>query len=723
MNDRSSEIANYTELKFSREQGFFDKSKGVRILIGIFFTLSLFTILHFREVRVEVLELNNIAPSYVVAQVDFDYFNEEATIILKQEAVRDIGKIYQIPENIVRQRRMDFENFLIHNQDWRKFAPNSTFEELYEGVDALDKKLLETKFTDPRTLHKIRDLGQPTENYLIFTPADLSEEISFPPQIWDALARKSLPQSKFEGGTAGVIMGYFQSKKWLLEEDPNAEASLRRKIQGKIADKYTKIKAGNRLIDQGEKVTARHISMLLAMKKVLTEQRNLWQPLTLLGSLCMTLILVGICIAYFRINHPQILSSNRKLFLLVTIVVLSFALAKLIEFFLLSSKSNLIDVVRYPLLVPFTAILICALMNSNLATFACGFLTIILTLTLAFDRQGFMIINLITALVAILSTRSLRHRKEVFVVCTKAWLCSILVIFSLHFYQNSVWSVGIVTDIVSAAISMLLTAIIVVGLLPLLESTFRIMTDVTLMEYMDPNNDLLRRLTIEAPGTYQHSVVVGNLAEAAALAIGANGLFCRVSTLYHDIGKMVTPQYFTENQQGGMNIHQLLTPQESAQVIIAHVSEGVALARKAGLPEQFIDIIKEHHGTTLTYYFYRKQLDKVNSDKSLIDEKDFRYAGPKPRSKESAIIMIADSLEAASRSLEKINEENLMELASRLIKAKADDGQFDVCLLTFEELAIVKVTLVRTLVAYGHARVKYPTQEPKPEPSAVIIDT
>jgi cyclic-di-AMP phosphodiesterase PgpH len=437
----------------------------------------------------------------------------------------------------------------------------------------------------------------------------------------------------------------------------------------------------------------------------------------------MTLLLTGICITYFRINHPQILYSNRKLFLLVTIIILCFGISKVIEFFLLTSKSNLIEVVRYPLLVPFAAILLCSLMNPHIATFVSGFLTIIFTIALAFERQGFMIINLAAALVAILSTRSLRRRKEVFVVCAKAWLCSVVVIFSIHFYQNTLWNFAVFTDIISAAIFMLFTAIIVVGLLPLLESAFRIMTDVTLMEYMDPNNDLLRRLTIEAPGTYQHSVVVGNLAEAAALAIGANGLFCRVSTLYHDIGKMVTPQYFTENQQGGMNIHQLLTPQESAQVIIAHVSEGVALARKAGLPEQFIDIIKEHHGTSLTYYFYRKQLEKMGGDKALVDEREFRYSGPKPRSKESVIIMIADTVEAASRSLDKINEETLMELANRLIKEKADDGQFDNCLLTFEELAIVKVTLVRTLVAYGHSRVKYPTNEVKPSPeNAPLID-
>lgn len=409
------------------------------------------------------------------------------------------------------------------------------------------------------------------------------------------------------------------------------------------------------------------------------------------------------------------MASNRKLLLLLTIMILTMSLFKLTELFLLSSKNNLIDFVRYPVFAPFAAILMCSLMTSSIATFASTYLIVILTMTLSFDRMGFMILNLIGALVAILSTRSLRRRKEIFVVCAKAWLCCALAIFAMHFYQNTFWNGMVLSDLFSTALCLLLTAVLVVGLLPLLESGFRIMTDVTLMEYMDPNNDLLRRLSIEAPGTYQHSVVVGNLTEAAAAAIGANALFCRVSTMYHDIGKMITPQYFTENQQGGVDIHQLLTPQESAQVIIAHVSEGVTLARKAGLPEQFIDIIKEHHGTTLAYYFYRKQLELVGGDKSLVDEKDFRYAGPVPRSKESAIIMIADSVEAASRSLDKINEENLNELATRLIKEKADDGQFDNCLLTFEELAIVKKMLVKTLVAYGHSRIKYPTRDPKKE--------
>lgn len=714
MSDKASEIANYNELKFSREQGFFDKSVGIRLLIGGVFFICFFSFLHFREVRVEVLELNSVAPNYTVSQVDFDFYDEEATIILKQESVKDVGKIYSLSEKTVRQRRIDFENFLIYNQDWRRYSEKSTFEEMYKGVDALEATLLKLRFTDPRTLQKMQEIGLSTDYYLAYTPEDL-DGVVLPSSIWEYIKEKTFTTPLISVAATDFIMDYFQSKLWKIQEDFAAYRLINKKVQSNIPDKYTHVSAGSRIIDQGERVTARHIAMLQAMKKALGESRNLWHPLTLLGSFLMTFILTTICVAYFRVNNPSILNSNRKLFLLVTIIVLTLALTKVIEFFLLNSKMNLIEVVRYPLFVPFAAILLCSLMNSAIATFVSAFLTFVFTMALAFDRQGFMILNLATALVAILSTRSLRKRKEIFVVCGKAWLCAVGLIFAMRFYQNTLWNFALFSDIVCSAFFLLLSAVLVVGLLPLFESVFRIMTDVTLMEYMDPNNDLLRRLTIEAPGTYQHSVVVGNLAEAAASAIGANGLFCRVSTLYHDVGKLATPQYFTENQQGGMNIHQLLTPQESAQVILAHVSEGVAMGRKAGLPEQFIDIIKEHHGTTLVYYFYRKQLEKMGGDKSLVNEKEFRYSGPKPRSKESAIIMIADTVEAASRSLDKVTEQSLTDLANRLIGEKAEDGQFDDCLLTFEELAIVKETLVKTLVAFGHTRVKYPSKEIKNE--------
>lgn len=711
MDDKSNELAQINELKFSREQGFFDKSVGIRWIITSFFVVSLFIFLHFRDVRVDSLELNSIAPNYVVAQVDFDFLDEEATIILKQEAVRDIGKIYEVSQNEIRKRRDEFEDFLVKNPDWRQELGDISYEEMYQGMDTLESVLLLLRFTDPRTLKKMEEIGFNAKNTLIFTPADLASRTYLPKQIWDQIAEKALPSTAFHPPTKKYIIDFFENKGWMFEEDIPAQRNLRRKIQLAVPDRYTHVTAGNRIIDKGDKVTARQIAMLQAMKKALSDKRNLWHPLTLLGSIIMTFLLTVICYAYLWSNHREVLHSNRKLFLLVTITVITFALSKLTEFFFLTSMSNLIDIIRYPIFVPFAAIMFCSLLNVSIAAFASGFIVIVSTLALTFDLQGFMMMNLATAIVAILSTRTLRQRKEVFIVCGKAWLCSILVALSLNSYASAFWGMGLAVDIAGAAFFMLLTAIMVVGLLPLFESMFNIMTDVSLMEYMDPSNDLLRRLSIEAPGTYQHSVVVGNLAEAAAISIGANGLFCRVSTLYHDIGKIITPQYFTENQQMGMNIHQLLTPLESAQVIIAHVTEGVSMARKAGLPEQFVDIIKEHHGTTLVYYFYKKQLEKVGGDRTQVDEREFRYAGPRPRSKESAIIMIADTLEAASRSLEVVNEDTIRELCKRLIKEKADDGQFDECLLTFEELAVVKETLIKTLCAFAHSRVKYPSRD------------
>jgi len=473
----------------------------------------------------------------------------------------------------------------------------------------------------------------------------------------------------------------------------------------------THINAGSRIINQGDKVTSRHLAMLQSMKNTLGAKRNLWHPMTLLGTLIFTLLFVGMFLIYFRINQPHILQSNRKLFLLVTVMMLTLAVAKLTEFFLLNSMNNLIEMIRYPLFVPLAAILVSSLLNPAVAAFTIGFLGIVLSISLAFEWEGFILLNLFSSFAAVLSIHSLKRPKEIFVICVKAWISCIFVILALHLYSNTIGQFSIATDILSEGFFMLLTAVAVVGLLPLLEYLFGIMTDAALIEYMDPNNDLLRRLTIEAPGTYQHSVVVGNLAEAAASAIGANGLFCRVSTLYHDAGKMATSQYFTENQIGEVNIHQLLTPHESAHVIMAHVPEGVAMAREAGLPEPIIDIIKEHHGTTLVYYFYHTQLEKMGGDTSLVNEQEFRYAGPKPRSKESGIIMISDTFEAASRSLDKVNEEILNELIERLVREKVEDGQFDQCLLTFEELSIVKKVLVKTLLAAGHSRIKYPKQE------------
>jgi len=228
MNDRSSDITNYTELKFSREQGFFDKSRGIRILIGIIFALSLFALLHFREVRVEVLEFNSVAPGYVVSQIDFDFFDEEATIILKQDAIRDLGQIYKISDKDIRQRRTEFGASLTANQEWRKSAADSSLEEMYLGIDELEKVLHQIRFTDPRTMQKMHELHMPLTYYMVYTPADLKEPVTFPAQIWNSIKVLALHEETFHQGTADIIIGFLQNQGWVLEEDSKADQALKK---------------------------------------------------------------------------------------------------------------------------------------------------------------------------------------------------------------------------------------------------------------------------------------------------------------------------------------------------------------------------------------------------------------------------------------------------------------------------------------------------------------
>ncbi len=721
-NDTSHKEEDLNELRFSRAQSYFDKSIIIRLLIGLFFAICLFLFLHFRQTYVEKLELGSEANRYVVAQIDFAFPDDEATIILKQQAAHEIGTIYRIKEDQIHTKITDFQKYITRDQagmqEWEAISTKTDFDDVALALSFLSDQLSQKRFSDAKTIQQINELPideLPVQraDFYAYIPSENKGRLSV--QFWGTLGKDALANNGIPPSIAQFMISYFEPVVWEFEKDQGLEYTLRKLSQQRIPEKLTRVRAGDRLIDRGEKVTARHISMMQAMKEALTQKRNLLDPLTLAGTILMTLLFIGVAAVYLYENHSDIFHSNRKLALLSTILALSFLLAKGVEIFLIEMNSNLIDLVRFPLFVPFAAILLTSLMNVRIGAFASVFLAIVFAMALAVESIPFLVINLFTAMAVILTSRRLRRRKEVFIICAKAWAMSVVVILAFNLYENTAFTLNFVGDLTSSFFFMAVTAVLVVGLLPVFESIFQIMTDITLMEFMDPSNELLRRLTIEAPGTYQHSMVVGLLSEAAASAIGANGLFCRVASQYHDIGKLANPQYFTENQLGGMDMHQLLTPIESAQVIIAHVSEGVALARKIGLPEQFIDVIKEHHGTTLVYYFYHKQVMLMDGDKSKVTGVDFRYSGPRPRTKESTIIMISDSLEAASRSLDLFNEETITDLVESLISQKMEDGQFDESLLTFEELNIVKTTLVKTLFAAGHIREKYPAHHPGEE--------
>ncbi len=250
------------------------------------------------------------------------------------------------------------------------------------------------------------------------------------------------------------------------------------------------------------------------------------------------------------------------------------------------------------------------------------------------------------------------------------------------------------------------------SLLPFAERIFRVQTDLSLLELGDASHPLLRQLAQRAPGTYNHSINVAAIAEAAADAIGAHGLLTRVGAYFHDIGKMFKPNYFVENQEQGGNCHDSLQPAMSTLVIIAHVKDGADLARKNRLPKPIIDFIEQHHGTTLVEYFYREAAKRSQSDpnKEEVSETSFRYPGPKPQTLEAAVLMLADSVESACRTLVEPTSSRIQNLVDQIAMKKLLDGQFDQCGLTLQQLDQVKSSLVKSLTAIYHGRVKYTGQ-------------
>jgi putative nucleotidyltransferase with HDIG domain len=264
-----------------------------------------------------------------------------------------------------------------------------------------------------------------------------------------------------------------------------------------------------------------------------------------------------------------------------------------------------------------------------------------------------------------------------------------------------------------ALANAVISPVLTYGLLIFLEKSFRVTTDLTLMELAQFNHPLLRALAEQAPGTYHHSMTMASLAEAGALAVGANAVLARVGAYFHDIGKIVKPSYFVENQKGPRNRHEKLAPRMSSLIIGAHVKEGITLAREHHLPEEVIDFIPMHHGTTRMEYFYSKavELAKKDPDETKIDEikeADYRYPGPKPQTKETGIMMLADAIEATARTIDDPIPQRLEQAIDELVRKRFEEGELDECPLTLKDLTRIKAAFLAVLVGIYHTRVKYP---------------
>lgn len=358
-------------------------------------------------------------------------------------------------------------------------------------------------------------------------------------------------------------------------------------------------------------------------------------------------------------------------------------------------------------LIPIAAagILYAILVGVRLAAMVSFLTAVLVSIQYGYDWR-LLLVGSAMSLAGVFSIFRVRRRSDMAAASLKATLVGVLTIIAISLATDSLLSDASFRRLMLIALNGGICLLAVPGVLSPLERLFNITTDIQLLEYSDLNNELLSQLALKAPGTYAHSLMLGQLAEAAADAIGANGLLARVCAYYHDIGKMRRSEYFTENQTG-QNIHDALSPRLSARAIAAHVVQGAEMAREYRLPKPIIDGILEHHGTCLIGYFYKQALE--NQKHGDVREKDFRYPGPKPQRPETAILMICDASESGVRSIKNPNEERVREFIDGIVAARSADGQFDECDLTLKQLNIIVDVVTHRMLSSMHARIAYPS--------------
>lgn len=432
---------------------------------------------------------------------------------------------------------------------------------------------------------------------------------------------------------------------------------------------------------------------------------------TLIGLAVFVIALLGILYLDIRRYKASVAADPQKLLLLGLLLTGTLAADRFVSFLLQTF------IVRFPGLEPAStlfalptaagALLTTLLLDTHMGLIVAFILSLLIGI--ASPEEPFLTLyTVVGSVVAVFSVLYCRRRTHLLRAGIMVGVSNLLMIGAIHLYEAG----GLdLTFPVEAAFGLgggLAVALIVSGVLPMLESFFAVTTNIRLLELLDLNQPLLRRLSLNAPGTYYHSMLVSNLAESAAEAIGENPLQVRVCCYYHDIGKMLKPEYYIENQMGAENLHDRLTPHLSSLILISHVKDGMELARKEGLPPFVIDIIPQHHGTRVIDYFYTKAKKGQVPSLTPVTEQEFRYPGPKPQTKIAGIIMLADAVEAASRTLSHPTPQRLSSLVEKLVTHIYLDGQLDESDLTLKDLIKIKGSFSQVLTRQHHRRIEYP---------------
>ena len=464
------------------------------------------------------------------------------------------------------------------------------------------------------------------------------------------------------------------------------------------------VMSGQKVIDRGDIVDEYTYRVLSSFEREIKRRSATQTQITntIIGQVIFVTLMVFLFTLYLGLFRRDYFNKPRSITMLYTLITLFPVVVSLMM------RHNFLSVYMLPFaMVP---IFVRVFMDSRTA-FVCHVTMILICTTAVRYQYEFIIIQLVAGLIAIYSLRELTRRAQVFKTAILVGIGSTFVYLALQLMQDNDFS-SMDHDMYYHFVVNAVLLLIAYPMMYIIEKMFGFVSSVTLFELSNTNRGLLRDLSEIAPGTFQHSITVGNLAAEIANKIGANALLVRTGALYHDIGKMKNPVFFTENQ-AGVNPHDTLTYQESARIIISHVTEGVKLAERENLPTIIRDFIVTHHGTGITKFFYIKY--KNEHPEEEVDPAPFTYPGPNPFTREQAILMIADGVEAASRSLPEYTEESISTLVNRMIDQDVTDGYFKECPITFRDLAIAKLVLIERLKAIYHTRISYPEMKKQNE--------
>ena len=590
----------------------------------------------------------------------------------------EIGKKYSRGLNEFYDEILQIKEKKIKNFDYDFFEENYKLKiapEIVDGVLVLSKREINSQRKDlMEILDKVYSHGIREGETFITTMAGKD------------FKDKELSNIEFK------VLDIFTFPNYVYDRE-RTKFEIKKRVDG-IEDQYTTVKAGELVLKKGELLDKEKIQVLNALGIYSFAETVLRFSVTGIYLITVSVIAYNIVTTKFKkeLSNKNIYGATFLVFALLFFIFRFFGK-------------------DYLYLIPFeTGFFLLQILVNSAYAFYFGIIALIYITPMINYDMVYFVITLLTILFATRFLGSVKTRVQFINLGIQLAIVKLIIYFSITFLTFGV-SETVLLDSTKIILAGIFSGVLTLAIVPYLERSFNILSSFKLLELGDLSNPLLRDLSVKTPGTFYHSMMVAAVSEAAAEAIGADPIFTRVASYYHDIGKMKRPKFYVENQEGGENPHDKISPFLSALVILAHTKDGFEMAKKYKVPREIRDIMLEHHGTTFLAYFY----NKAKSLDENVREDDFRYSGPKPKTKESAIIMLADSIEAAVRSIEHKTYNNIEEMIRKIIFNKLEDGQLKDADLTFKDIETIIKVFTKTIIGIHHVRIKYPGQEKESE--------